>query len=305
MSRGQVMVAAGAAVVLLAGLGVAGAQRADRSEPFDESAAVAAFRSPSPSPSPAPAAAAPTVPVPVPSGPSPSAAAPGAVATAAPTRTSPPPAAAPSGAPAPARDEVPPGVYRYTTTGHEQVDVLGGARHDYPATTTVTYSRSGCGTEERWQPLEGRVGVAVQCSGSVGSELRSTYQEREFFGQSQSKTYTCDPGVLLRPRDPRPGQTWTGRCTSEDSTIALAGRVVALEDLDVAGTRVPVVRLAIRGTLTGSTRGRSDREVWLARADGLMVQATGDTDTDADTAGGTVRYRETYRLRLQSLQPRR
>lgn len=212
---------------------------------------------------------------------------------------SPPPAAA-AGEP-----EVPPGVYRYTTSGYEEVDVLGGARHDYPQTTTVTYSRSGCGVQERWQPLEGRVGSAVQCAGDAGSVLRSTYQEREFFGQSQTKTYTCDPGVLLRPRDPQPGQGWTGRCTSGDSTASFAGRVVALEELDVGGTRVPVVRVLLRGTLTGSTRGRSDREVWLARSDGLLVQATGDTDTEADTSGGTVRYRETYRLRLQSLTPRR
>ena len=44
--------------------------------------------------------------------------------------------------------------------GIEEVDVLVGARHDYPASTTITYSRAGCGSEERWQPLEGRVGGA-------------------------------------------------------------------------------------------------------------------------------------------------
>jgi len=210
-------------------------------------------------------------------------------------------------APAPAATaaEVPRGVYRYATEGGEEVDALGGARHDYPASTTITYARAGCGSEERWQPLEGRVGVTRQCAGAGGSELRGTYQEREFFGQRQSKTYACDPGVLVRPRDPRPSATWTGRCTTDDSTIALTVRVVALERLDVGGSAVEVTRLQIAGVLSGSTRGRSNREVWVRTSDGLLVQATGDTDTKADTTGGEVRYQERYRLRLQSLTPRR
>jgi hypothetical protein len=71
-----------------------------------------------------------------------------------------------------------------------------------------------------------------------------------------------------------------------------------------AGVAAGAVRVRLAGTRTGSTRGTSDREVWLSRTGGLLVQATGSTDTDADTAGGTVRYRESYRLRLQSLTPR-
>jgi hypothetical protein len=318
VSRAAPVVAAGAALVLVAGLGVVVLQGVDRSEAYDEQSAVAAFRSEHPEVS---SAASPSA---LPAGPPPAApsASPepdeGQSAAPAPTRRSASPPAAggavavPSAPPAreapgePARDrDVQPGVYRYATEGHEEVDALGGARHDYPATTTVTYTRKGCGTEERWQPLQGRVGAAVHCTGPSGSLLRSTYQEREFFGQSQAKSYRCDPGVLLRPRDPRPGQTWQGRCDSGDSTIALTGRVVALEEIEVGGTAVPVVRVRLEGILTGSTRGRSDREVWLARADGLMVQAVASTDTDADTPGGTVRYRESYRLRLQSLQPSR
>ncbi len=285
-------------------------QSRDSDQVFDEQAAVEAFRSASAVPSAAP--------VPAPSvRPSDAPASGTAAATAAaPVRTAssgpaPGAAAAPAPeAPAPTRAaaagaQVPSGVYRYDTSGSEQVDVLGGARHDYPATTSITYSRAGCGSEERWQPLEGRVGVTRQCDGAEGSEVRETYQEREFFGQSQSKTFRCDPGVLVRPRKPRPGATWTGRCRSEDSTVDLTTRLVGTERLDVGGTSVEVLHLQITGVLTGATRGRSDREVWLRKTDGLLVQATGDTDTDADTSGGTVRYQEEYRLRLQSLTPRR
>lgn len=297
--------------MLLAGLAVVGVQSRDREQPYDEQAAVEAFRSaaavPSSAPAPAgrPSASPPAAGVAA----QPGAGAPARLAAATPAPGAPVPAPVQQ-APAPARaapagDQVQPGVYRYDTSGGEEVDVLGGARHDYPASTTITYSRAGCGTEERWQPLEGRVGVTRQCEGAKGSEVRQTYQEREFFGQSQNKSYTCDPGVLVRPRTPRPGATWTGRCASDDSTIDLTTRLVGVDRLDVGGTSVEVLHLRIAGVLTGSTRGRSDREVWLRSNDGLLVQATGDTDTEADTSGGAVRYQEQYRLRLQSLTPRR
>jgi hypothetical protein len=316
-------------LVLLAGSAVVALSRADTASEYDEDAAVSAFRSAGPAGgvTPAPEPTGPSGPRPSsagalsasagPAGPAPAAPAPAGSAPAGPGSTSgdggtaaPRPggtaaAAPPARGATPGDGEVPVGVYRYATEGFEEVDALGGARHDYPATTTVTYARADCGTEERWQPLRERVGAATSCAGTDGDELRATYQRREFFGQSQEKSYRCDPGLLLRPAEPRPGRTWRGTCRSADSTAAFSGRVVALEDLVVDGTRVPVVRVRLDGTLTGSTRGRSDREVWLRRADGLLVQAVGRTDTDADTPGGTVRYRESYRLRLLSLQPRR
>jgi hypothetical protein len=278
------VVAAGAAVVLVAGVVLL--TRSDTITTYDEQDEVQAFRSAFPSAT--AAAAAPTT-------------APGQVRSAAPSaraasaapagpRGAAPAAAAPvarpaSSAPAGAAPrEVVPGVYRYATEGFEEVDALGGARHDYPATSTVTYSRSGCGTE-----------------------VRGTFQRREFFGQSQSQTYAGDFGVLVLPRAPRAGQTWTATCTSEDSTARFAVRVVALEDLEVCGTAVPAVRVRLDAELSGSTRGMSDRELWLARADGLLLQATGttdtDADTDADTAGGKLRYRESYRLACSRSRP--
>lgn len=305
---GPPAVGAGAVLVLLAGLALVGLSRSDRSTVLTEQRAVDAFRSQQPVPtrpvptrtpgpsrvaaSAAPSGALPALPAATPGAGAPSAAAPVAASSRAPV------------APRAPRS-VRPGVYSYATEGFEEVDALGGTRHDYPTTTTVTYTRRDCGTEERWQPLEERIGSALQCEGAGGSELRSSFQQREFFGQRQSKTYRCGPGVPVLPAEPRPGQSWQGRCSSGDSVLSLAGRVLALEQLDVGGTAVRVARVRLAGTVAGSVRGRSDREVWLALADGLLVQATGRTDTRADTAAGEVRYRETYRLRLTSLTPRR
>lgn len=296
---------------LLGGLAVLGVRSADSATTVSESDAVTAFRQaapPSPQAVPGPGAAATPSPSATPAaspsgGPSPASAAgrpgPTAAAQASPAaRVS----AAPS-APA-ARSGPEPGVYRYATQGYEQVDALGGSRHDYPESSTITSSPAGCGTQDRWQPLQERLGVTVQCPGRDGLELRETFQEREFFGRSQSQRLLCDPGVLVLPASPRVGQTWTGSCRSQDSQAALAGRVVALESLQVGDQAVPVVRVLLEGTLTGATRGRSDRELWLRR-DGLLVQVVGTTDTDADTDAGEVRYEESYRLRLLSLEPLR
>ena len=294
----------GGALVLLAGLGVVGLRSADREQPYDPQAAVEAFRaaaSATPRTTPSPSAST-RAPVATRSSAAPSPAAePGSTSPG--VRVAPAPRA--PGSDAPSRRAVPLGVYGYDTSGYESVDALGGARHDYPSSSAVTYSRSGCGTEERWQPLEGRIGITRTCPGVRGGEVRGTFQQREFFGRSQSETYVCDPGVLLLPHEPQAGLAWTSSCTSGDSTATFAVRVVALESLDVEGRAVPVVRVRLDGTLTGTTRGTSAREVWLAEDTGLLVQALGETDTDADTPAGVVRYRESYRLRLQSLTPRR
>jgi len=48
------------------------------------------------------------------------------------------------------------GVYVYDTKGFEQTNALGGARHDYPAESTITVQHGGCGWTTRWQPLQER-----------------------------------------------------------------------------------------------------------------------------------------------------
>jgi hypothetical protein len=54
---------------------------------------------------------------------------------------------------APSRRLPSPGVYVYATTGSESVDALAGTDHDYPAETTITVLRAGCGVVLRWVAL--------------------------------------------------------------------------------------------------------------------------------------------------------
>lgn len=181
---------------------------------------------------------------------------------------------------------------------------MGGSRHDYPAESVVTYHRSACGTENRWQPLEERDSANLTCRGPDGLELRSSTHRSTFFGQSEETVLVCSPGLVLVPDSPRPGSASSGSCRSEDSHLALTIRVVEVTTLQVAGKRTEVVHIRIDGRLTGSTRGTTRNDEWVTPA-GLMVRATAATETDRDTSTGTVHYSEAYELSLESLQPER
>src|SRR5688572_23871693 len=63
------------------------------------------------------------------------------------------------------------GVYVYATDGYEETDALSGQRHDYPAQTTMTVSKQGCGYRWRWQPLKERWEESDGCRTSAGYVL--------------------------------------------------------------------------------------------------------------------------------------
>src|SRR4051794_9863124 len=46
----------------------------------------------------------------------------------------------------------PRGTYTSATRGFEQLSAVFASRHDYPRSSTVGVTRSGCGFRERWQP---------------------------------------------------------------------------------------------------------------------------------------------------------
>ena len=297
--------ALGGVLGLLLVVGSAAVVLHDEARPYAPEQALEQFRAQGGSPSSEPARA------PAPGAPGQVAPAPGAAsvpssaaltrAPAAP-RTAAPRSSAPSTGPRPT--EVEPGVYSYATQGHEEVDALGGARHEYPARSAITYRRGGCGTVDEWQPLQGRISTNTVCHGSVGLEPRRTVQRREFFGQSETQDLVCRPGFVLIPDDPRPGTTSSGECRSSDSVARLTTRVVDAPTVVVGGERVRVVHVKVSGTLTGSTRGTTEREEWFTPS-GLLVRAIATSDTDADTAGGVVHYTESFTLRLESLRPQR
>jgi hypothetical protein len=321
-----------AAVVIL---GLAGSVLATRdpSTPVAVDSAVERFRSPSPVPDEASGAARrdavdPSSAGRAPSGPSaddpPAATPPGAATsdTAAPTEPSPstgpgtsadgsattsapkqptPSASASTGAPDPQRPDE--GVYVYATDGHDEVDALGGRRHDYPAETTVSLRWTNCGVDTRWDVLEERWDEASVCSEGGDRILRALTSYREFLGHGERQEVSCE--VVSLPADAAPGSTSTGSCSGPSIEVSIRTTVVERGTVTIAGTRVPSVHVRSEATFSGDTDGSQVSDRWYHPETGLELRGRTVTDVDRDSHAGRVHYQERYDRRLTSLQPRR
>lgn len=196
----------------------------------------------------------------------------------------------------------PSGVYVYATRGGERFESLLDASHEYPARTTITVSRGGCGVLMRWVALEERETTLDLCPGRGGWGLRRISEAHEFFGQRDERTYECAGGVAFRLRG-----RWAYRCVtdSEETVDEFRGRVLGLETLTVAGRRLRTVHVRERDLLAGRTDGAGTSETWYRVSDGLIVKRTVSNRDRTPVPGGTGTYSERYQLRLSSLEPAR
>jgi hypothetical protein len=297
------LVAAGVAVTLLAGVGLLTLRRLDRTRPLSVDQAVDRFRSASPG-----------------------AATPGATrapaATTAPGASAAPSASAPAGASGgptagsgspgmtgatrttdPEADpRTPQGVYVFATTGYETADAgVSTARHDYPASTTVTVRYVPCGTSVRWDATQDRWDDVTVCASAGSTRVTAYTSYHRFYGQAQEHDFTCGGASYLRPPVTRAGYRWSFDCTTSDGKAHTDAVLVGTETVN--GSRALHVRYAT--TLTGSSRGTNPQEFWLALDGPYVLRQTSRVDADVDTPFGTIRYHEEYALRLTSRTPRR
>lgn len=166
-----------------------------------------------------------------------------------------------------------PGSFVYETAGFEEVDILGGARHDYPPRTTIVVRRAGCGIVLRWQPLEERLQEWELCE---GLELRRITEVHAFFGNEDRRTYRCEPGSRL---------DGGYRCTTGETTEV--ARLVSAGD----------GRVLLETTISGATTGSGKRELWL-REDGVPLRMRVTNENATPSLVGDVHYHEDYELRL-------
>jgi hypothetical protein len=171
-----------------------------------------------------------------------------------------------------------PGELVYDTTGFEQIDALGGARHEYPARTNVSVRRSGEGcTVFRWRPLEGRIYEWELC----GGDLRRFTELHRFFGNDDRRSYRCEARSSIEA-----GWHCSALGTTETATVVLS----------------EPRHVRLRTVLTGKTTGSGMREVWL-RADGVPLRMLVENVSATPSVLGAVHYRERYELRLRGSSP--
>jgi hypothetical protein len=194
-----------------------------------------------------------------------------------------------------------PGVYTYTTSGRDSVDALGGAHHDYPATTTITVTRSGCGVVQRWDVLVERWEEWHRCADgdAVREPARTTYDQ--FFGQGQTDSYTCTGDA--RPADAATGTTWVASCVQGDDVEIRHGEVVGTESLTVGETAVDTLHVKVTITVDDYPDDTRIVETWYRTGTDLVVAQRALASTTNPSPIGDVHYEESYEIHLDSLAP--
>jgi hypothetical protein len=196
------------------------------------------------------------------------------------------------------------GVYVYATKGGDDVDVLGGSRHTYPAQTTITIRHTDCGFIEHWDALEERWDEREFCQTPSGDLLKRFTSFHEFFGRADQRTFSCTG--YSYPAGFEPGKSWTSTCTTETTKAVTTLTAIAWDMVDVGGTKVRTMRVHASTKLSGEQTGSSERDVWGSRDSGLVVQERVEmTSYSTQPVFGKTKYHEAYEVRLTSVEPRR
>ena len=195
------------------------------------------------------------------------------------------------------------GVYSYATRGYERLSALVASRHDYPRTSTVTVTLTGCGFTERWEPRPERSSEWRFCVDGQRWRLALLLDYHEFFGQPVQQRFSCRGPFVPRPTVVSIGFRWTDRCRGAGSRVTVVYKAVREQSLRVGGTRVQTVFVRARARLRGRIDGLNSYDSWQSRANGLLIRRNVRSDTAIDTPFGKVRDRERYSLKLRSLTP--
>jgi hypothetical protein len=197
----------------------------------------------------------------------------------------------------------PVGVYVYDTSGKESVDVTLHGEHDYPAQSTITLTRTECGMNMHWQPIEQRYDDYGICAGADGSLTLATIDaHHEFFGTAVSRSYTCD-GVYVRPPSAVPGSVTQGTCSNADDRSTITSTVVGLESTLVGGVPMDALHVHMDFRISGGTNGQQTADFWLQPSDGLPLRLVLTTNAKTGTPIGNAHFVEDADLRLTSTSP--
>ena len=198
-----------------------------------------------------------------------------------------------------------PGVYRYATSGWEDVDALSGARHDYPDETTITVTDEGCGVRLRWDALRERRDEWRLCATELGIELqRDAIQYHEFFQQPELEHLDCDRSVVVVPAGEPPTDPVVQSCFLEEDPWIATWSAPEPATRTVAGNEVPVWH--VRMTVTDDDQYWEHTTLdWFFDDRGLPVAMASTKESSSPSPIGDVLYRENYELSAVSLTPLR
>lgn len=200
----------------------------------------------------------------------------------------------------------PSGVYRYRTSGGEQLS-FGGISRSFPTDTNMIVTKAtGCATMN-WEPLEQHTEGLVVCPQKDGAlNITSALSYEQIAGTQTTDVIRCPANTYFVPPNLTIGERWRTTCHSTDQTVVFSGQVVGAPSVDVGGREVPALHTRLTLTFSGSESGTNPNNYWVSVQDGLILRQR-ETVRLSQSAGplGSVRYTEQMGITLRSMTPTR
>ena len=198
----------------------------------------------------------------------------------------------------------PDGVYRYQTTGGEQVSILG-ASHKYPSETYASVHRgSGCQWGMEFDVVQEHIDRRTQCSQSGSLLQLDQSRSVSFFGVTQASDYTFTPAQLMVQVGEAAGSGRDSFCSGSMGTAKLRVTDLGHQTVMIGGQTVDIVHVVVDGVLSGKARGKTHDDQLVDAKTGMIVSWSRWVDSYADTSFGTnVHYTEQASFVLESMIP--
>jgi hypothetical protein len=199
----------------------------------------------------------------------------------------------------------PPGVYRYRTTGGEQLNV-GDIGRSFPATSEMIVTEDGCATM-KWEPLVQHVEGLVECREQNGSLfVKAALSYEEIAGTKTTSVIQCPASTYFVPADWFTGERWNSTCHSDGEKVVISGEVLGASWVEVGQVREPAVHTRLTLFFSGSESGTNPNDYWVSVHNGLILRQRETVDIAEKTGPvGSVRYTEQMAITLASIAPER
>lgn len=188
------------------------------------------------------------------------------------------------------------GVYRYTTTGGESTKLLAGASREYPAESTITITRSGCGVRMEWTPVRERSEYFDVCRVDDRLVLKGYGGAHEFFGMRNEHAVTCPDRTWLIPAiengDAANAACEGGNLAHNRTTTSMKAVEVLIGDEKVDGYIVET-KFVAEGSFNGTTL-----RTMTFDEDGVLLSWADVVTGSSPTPVGDAVYDEKFSLTL-------
>ncbi len=202
------------------------------------------------------------------------------------------------------RNLPPTGVYRYRTTGGEQLSFAGISRSFPTSTNLIVTETARCATLN-WEPITQHTEGWVECLQQGGGlSITSSPSYEQIAGTQNSTVIYCPAGTYFVPPHPSIGEKWHTTCRSPGEKIAFDGTVLANSSFTVGTRTVPALHTHITLAFSGSESGTNPSDFWVSALNGLILREQETADFSQQTGPlGSVRYTEQMTIALASMIP--